>query len=246
MTGTRCIGRLGWLGLAILFAGGAKGPDDHTVRWAGRTWVIRDDTGGPGPNRFAAGNVEVRADGTLHLFVRQVDGAWTCGELSTTEPLGPGTYTFDVATAVDQFDPSVVLGLFSYPEPDVGPDGTNELDIEFARWGHAEWPNGNYTAYPSSAGKKEVSQTFEFHQPNDGGTLQRYHWQRQSVAFETSTAGRQPRLLHRWGTPEKFGPQVAKEPMPVHLNLWLFGGRPPTDGKPVEVVVRAFTFTAGT
>jgi hypothetical protein len=28
----------------------------------------------------------------------------------------------------------------------------------------------------------------------------------------------------------------------VHLNLWLFQGRPPKDGKVVEVVVRAFGF----
>jgi hypothetical protein len=31
--------------------------------------------------------------------------------------------------------------------------------------------------------------------------------------------------------------------MPVHINLWCFQGRPPTDGEPVEVVIRAFTFT---
>jgi hypothetical protein len=31
--------------------------------------------------------------------------------------------------------------------------------------------------------------------------------------------------------------------MPVHLNLWCFKGRPPTDAKPVEIVVESFTFT---
>ena len=29
----------------------------------------------------------------------------------------------------------------------------------------------------------------------------------------------------------------------VRLNLWLFEGRAPTDGQPVEIVVDAFTFT---
>lgn len=27
------------------------------------------------------------------------------------------------------------------------------------------------------------------------------------------------------------------------MNLWLAGGAAPTDGKPVEVVIRSFTFT---
>jgi hypothetical protein len=31
--------------------------------------------------------------------------------------------------------------------------------------------------------------------------------------------------------------------MPVHLNLWLFKGLPPKDGREVEIVVQAFEFT---
>jgi hypothetical protein len=27
------------------------------------------------------------------------------------------------------------------------------------------------------------------------------------------------------------------------MNLWLFKGRPPTDGQPVEIVIRSFQFT---
>jgi hypothetical protein len=30
--------------------------------------------------------------------------------------------------------------------------------------------------------------------------------------------------------------------MPFHLNLWLFDGKPPADGKPVEIVVKAFSY----
>ncbi len=39
----------------------------------------------------------------------------------------------------------VVLGLFNYPTRDVGPDGTHEIDIEFARWGNDRTPIGHYT-----------------------------------------------------------------------------------------------------
>jgi len=30
----------------------------------------------------------------------------------------------------------------------------------------------------------------------------------------------------------------------VHINLWLFGGAPPSDGREVEVIVSDFTFIA--
>ena len=39
---------------------------------------------------------------------------------------------------LDQLDDNVTLGLFSYPTGDVGPDGTHEIDLEFARWGDHE------------------------------------------------------------------------------------------------------------
>jgi hypothetical protein len=31
--------------------------------------------------------------------------------------------------------------------------------------------------------------------------------------------------------------------MPVHINLWLFQGRPPKDGQEVEVIIRGFKYT---
>ena len=217
-----------------------------TVRWSGRTWIVRDSTGGPGPNTFSPRNVEARQDETLHLFLRPTNGHWSCAELYTTESLGRGTYEFELVSRVDRFDPNVVLGLFSYPDAEVGPDGTNELDIEFARWGHADWPNGNYTAYPRQPGGKDVSCTFEFKQPTGrDSTIQRYTWQRLAIRFETlvPVAGQAPSLTKQWTTPGRFASQVARKAMPVHLNLWLFNGKPPADRRPVEVVIRAFRFT---
>jgi hypothetical protein len=47
----------------------------------------------------------------------------------------------------------------------------------------------------------------------------------------------------RW----KFAPRdttsyISQKAMPVHLNLWLFQGRPPSDGKEVEIVVKSFSY----
>jgi len=36
-------------------------------------------------------------------------------------------------------------------------------------------------------------------------------------------------------------PQPGSEQL--RINLWLFRGAPPTDGKTVEVIVKRFTFT---
>jgi len=41
--------------------------------------------------------------------------------------------------------------------------------------------------------------------------------------------------------PEK---RIAAKPMPAHINLWLFQGRPPKDGQEVEVVIRGFEYAA--
>ena len=67
------------------------------------------------------------------------------GIVSNSQPkcLGFGRYQFQVIGRIDQLDPNVVLGLFKYPTPDVGPDGTNEIDIEFAQWGRATANNAD-------------------------------------------------------------------------------------------------------
>ena len=36
---------------------------------------------------------------------------------------------------------------------------------------------------------------------------------------------------------------ISQQPMPVHINLWLFQGRPPKDGQEVEVIIRDFKYT---
>jgi len=52
------------------------------------------------------------------------------------------------------------LGLFNYPTPDVGADGTNKIDIEFAKWGKPEAPVGNYTVWPAREGLRRANKRF--------------------------------------------------------------------------------------
>ena len=45
--------------------------------------------------------------------------------------------------------------------------------------------------------------------------------------------------------PKNAARDVPQSPLVVHMNLWLTEGRAPSDGKPIEVVIRDFRFTPG-
>jgi hypothetical protein len=63
-----------------------------------------------------------------------------------------------------------------------------------------------------------------------------FSWHAGSVGFTSSNA-----------PPGSWTYSGADVPVPggehARMNLWLFGGAAPTDGKPVEVIVRSFAFS---
>jgi hypothetical protein len=215
-----------------------------TLRFSGYEWWVKDgEKMGPGPNAWSASNVWVDKSGYLHLKASQRQGKWYCAEIGMTEHLGFGTYEFDVVGPIDRLDRNVVLGLFNYPPSEVGPDGTNEIDIEFAQWGNATYPNGNLTVWPAKPGVKQTSETFRFALASpEKETASRFTWSPDGVLYEVQQNGK---TLGRWD----FRPdsavtdRIPQKPLPVLINLWLFRGAPPTDGKEVEIVIKRFRFT---
>lgn len=231
---------------AALAVAGSAAPA-ATVNFAGYTWEVRSGGGGPGPNSWSAANVAVEADG-LHLRIsRTGSGAWTCAEVTMTRSLGFGEYQFELTGRPDLFDRNVVLGLFNYPTEAVGPDGTNEIDIEFAQWGDAGNPNRlNWTVYPPALGPAPTHKEVPLALTGDA-TTHRFDWTSQGVKYK-SLHGYQDtgdaNLFAKWNDrPTKPKKQIPQTPIPVHMNLWLFDRHAPTDGQPVEVVIRSFTFT---
>jgi hypothetical protein len=110
---------------------------ERTIQFSGYEWIVRDhgsDLSGPGPNLWDGSNVWVDESGDLHLKLTHTEDGWHSAEVTMTQRLGFGRYQFQVIGPIDQLDPNVVLGLFNYPTEEVGPDGTNEIDIEFAHW----------------------------------------------------------------------------------------------------------------
>jgi hypothetical protein len=212
------------------------------MRFCDRLWIVRhSEPGGPGPNRFDETNVTLLADGDIRLDVRRRGEEWTCAEVRTADRLGCGVYQVWLVGRVDLLDRQIVCGVFSYPTADVGPDGTHEIDIEFSRWGAAGTPCGNFTAWPLSAGQRPATHTFpvvlegEFTthrmvRRQDGVSFSSHHGHR-----DMADAGG---LIAAW----EFRGPVSQETMPLHLNFWLFEGKPPSDEQHASVTVRAFRF----
>jgi hypothetical protein len=215
------------------------------IKFSGRTWTVRSGQGGPGPNTWDENNVWLDAATNLHLKISLRDGRWSCAEVTLTERLGFGRYEFQTRGRLDHFDDNVVLGLFNYPARDVGPDGTHEIDIEFARWGEARNPMGNFTVWPVERDLRQVTKSFPFVLTGDDAT-HRFTWSRQRIVFQSVNGhGDTPaEELAAWTYhPPEPARSIAQHPMPVHLNLWLFQGRPPKNGQEVEVIIHDFRFT---
>ena len=123
----------GWF-LAVGFLTQAK-----DIEFGGYTWAVRSGRGGPGPNAWEENNAWLDTATNLHLKISQRDGKWSCAEVTMQRRLGFGRYQFQTTGRLDRFDDNVVLGFFNYPTGDVGPDGTHEIDIEFARWGNIQF-----------------------------------------------------------------------------------------------------------
>jgi hypothetical protein len=165
-----------------------------TITFSGYQWDVRAGTGGPGPNNWDDGNAEVDVNGLLHLKITSSTNAdgdteWHCVELNTEQRFGFGLYQFQLNSRIDQLDPNVVLGLFKYPTPDVGPDGTNEIDVEFAQWGNPNAKNADYVVYPADGPRvntKDQKDNIEFTTALDGNySNHQFLWESDQVTFQS-------------------------------------------------------------
>lgn len=215
---------------------------ETTIKWQGYKWFVKSAASeGPGPNSWDASNVWIDAKGYLHIKISKVNGKWTCAEIWTDHALGFGTYQCQLEGATDKLDPNLIFSMFSYS----GPDEIKEIDIEYAKWGNAKEMNGWWTVYPNDTSGIKKSFGFTYKLTSNFSTS-RYTWTKQGVHY-WMLDGNQPgnstnMLMHEWNyRPQNAQHQVTQTPMPLHFNLWLFQGKPPMDGKPVEVIIHNFT-----
>jgi hypothetical protein len=223
--------------LALAIAGPAADASrlGRTIAFSGYTWQVKSsaDMVGPGPNRFSdsPANVWVDTLGRLHLKLTRSKGRWYCAEVVNTQSLGHGRYLFELDSPVDALDPNVVLGLFTWSDD---PSFNNrEMDIELSRWGNAaDATNGQYVVQPyDRAGNLQ-----RITQRHVSSSTLSFDWQTNAVAFAASAAG-----PSSWTYAGSDVPPPGSER--ARMNLWLYRGAPPANGKSVEIVVRRFLFT---
>jgi hypothetical protein len=229
--------------LSVLTAieGWAQSGYGKALSFSGFTWLAKISTGrvGPGPNWFSQNNVWTDAKG-LHLKISRSGSKWYCGEVVLQNWLGYGTYRFYVDSPLDNLDPYVVLGLFTWNDDPAY--NHRELDIEFSRWGAAANPSGWYTVQPYGTPGNQTS----FVQPSD--TPQSTHmfdW------FHDASGNRSVHFSSVKGL-DAAGPLIFEHTFNsgvpptgnenVRINLWLFQGHAPTNRSPVEIVINKFEF----
>ena len=111
-----------------------------------------------------------------------------------------------------------------------------EIDIEFARWGNALDPtNAQFVVQPYGT----LGNLKRFLQPLATPSVHSFAWAAKSVTFASRDAT--GRAIADWRYGGRSVPRAGAER--VHLNLWLYNGRPPTDGAEQEVVVSKLSFT---
>ena len=216
-----------------------------TLVFSGMTWTVRPNgAGGPGANTWCENNAFVDANGDLHLRITKAKGnKWCSAEIVSDLRFGYGTYQFQLKSRVDLLDRNVVLGLFNYPTSDVGADGTNEIDIEFSRWGDARTNMLNYTAWPVLGSLGPSGNTFPLALQGDFST-HRFIWQSTGIRYQSTNGhyddNRYP--IADWTfAPADYANRIAHAAMPVHMNLWLYAV--PSNKQPVEVVISQFKYT---
>lgn len=157
--------------------------DFETIFWSGAMWAVKASSNatGPGPNLFVRSNVSVDVAGKLHLTItKNARGQWTCAEIVGLTTYGYGTYTFALASRLDTLDPNVVVGLSTWSDEKAF--ANREIDIEFARWGHAADPtNAQYVVQPHAVARHLV----RFTQPDDAVSRHRFTWQHLQVKWSS-------------------------------------------------------------
>ncbi len=274
--------------LALVYAPPAIGQDTAvapTLDFANRTWRVKHGQGlmGPGPNHFSADRRDVWVDdaGHLHMALNHRDGKWLSTEVISDWPVGYGTYEFRLAggahggasgdvSGVDQLDPNIVLGLFTWDSDAWQTDANSEIDIELTRWCEADAPNLHYSVHPAWGpdGKHPERYKAETIDLKGEPSTHVITWSPDGVECAIYLGGDGPdpeKLITQWRFDANNPPRVTGNaegdttdpiviPKPhagttVRINLWLVDGDrdklgdPPTDGQPAEVVITGFSYT---
>jgi hypothetical protein len=219
-------------------------PSARWVSFSGYDWWVKSSSGlaGPGPNYFSnsTSNVWVDAEGQLHVRITNRSGQWQCAELVTARTFGYGSYRFELNSRVDNLDPNVVLGLFTWSDDPAY--SYREIDIECSRWGNAaDVNNSQFVVQPSDLAGHRVRYAVPTGLTN---STHLFTWETNRVTCQSLRGSFSPNtnptnVISNW-TYSLATPKTGDEN--IRINLWLFRGTAPTDRNEVEVIIKSFQF----
>ncbi|MDR3507189.1 MAG: glycoside hydrolase family 16 protein [Caulobacteraceae bacterium] len=228
--------------MTILACPGAA--TSKTITFSGYQWTVRSGGyGSPGVGYWSDSNVFVDNYGYLHMKMTYSGGKWYSCEITSTKMFGMGTYQFFVIGRVDQLDKNVVLGIFTYPNANQGVNGTHEIDIEFSRWG---WPKANmlnYTVWPVAKSLGPSGRSYPL-ALNGTYTTHRFIRSSKFIRFQSGHGhyDNTPMPIADWTyQPSDYLNRISQIAVPMHINLWSIA--PPSNGQPVELIIRSFKYT---
>lgn len=210
-------------------------PTDRVISFSGFEWVVRTSGSspqGPGPNLFSDSkdNVWVDDQGRLHLKIVQKGGQWYCAGITLRHSLSYGKYIFYVSSDVSKLDQNVVGGLFTYMNDE------EEIDIEFSRWSDPDNMDSQFAVQPSHKPDNKVRYNLNL---DSEKSVHAFNWQSDYIDFislrgHDLDAG-ESNTIHQWKYTGSDIPPDNDERLKI--NLWLFRGQPPSDGKEHEMII---------
>jgi len=216
----------------------------RTITFSGHDWEVKtaNSPAGPGPNIFSdkTGNVWVDERGRLHMKITKTGSRWECAEIISEENFGYGEYAFTLASDPGILDKNVVLGLFTWDDDPAY--HYREIDIEFSRWENERNSNAQYVLQPWDF----PDHTYRFDlNAGENVTTHTLRWEPGRIAFRSyygpwSASPASSDIIRSWVYTGDDVPLPGNEN--ARINLWLIWGKPPSDGKETEVVVREFRF----
>ncbi|MFO1475437.1 MAG: glycoside hydrolase family 16 protein [Verrucomicrobiota bacterium] len=221
-------------------------PGVRWIRFSGYDWWVKDYStlAGPGPNYFSSSfsNVWTDAEGRLHLRISNRSNQWQCAEVATGRTFGYGSYRFEVETAVDGLDPNVVLGLFTWSDDPAWEN--RQIDIECSRWSAAgDTNNSQFVVSPYYVAGHLVRYRVP---PPLKHSTHLWTWESNRIAFQCQSGsydgGPVPTNVIAAYAFTNAAEVLRTGDETARINLWLFGGQAPADGREAECIIRSFQF----
>ncbi|HWE49739.1 MAG TPA: BACON domain-containing carbohydrate-binding protein [Bryobacteraceae bacterium] len=224
---------------ALSFVSYPRIPAYSTLSFGGLDWFIKSAPVEVSPYNqyFTNDTAFVDQQGQLHLKVEKCSGSWCAAEIFTKQTVGYGSYSFSIASQLNNLDPNLTLGLFTW-DGQAGDQNNREWDIEFARWGNlTNTSNAQYVVQPYN-GPNNLTRFLMSPAANSTHVVQ---WSASQMNF-SSSASNLP--IASWNyVANAFSSIPTPGDVHLHLNLYIGAGTSPASQVGTEIIISNFHYT---